>query len=152
MFDLLGWRWDYEPLDLHGYIPDFILRFPRADVLAEVKPVMHYRHLDLPETEKIDRTWGEHKMEAVVFGGSHDVFIMRERGDDSGDSKFGWGFGWGEARIFRCKGHVGIEHTDGYHGCRYCGAYTEDFVTQELNLEPMWAEAHNKTAWRGSDA
>lgn len=26
MFDLLGWRWEYEPLDLDGYIPDFLVR------------------------------------------------------------------------------------------------------------------------------
>lgn len=38
MFDLLNWRWDYEPIDLEGYIPDFILGFGEP-LLVEVKPV-----------------------------------------------------------------------------------------------------------------
>ena len=39
-FDLLGWPWDYEPFDLNGYIPDFILHL-HEPVLVEVKP-FHY--------------------------------------------------------------------------------------------------------------
>ncbi len=42
-FDLLGWRWEYEPIDLAGYIPDFIvtgfLGRGRQDILVEVKPI-----------------------------------------------------------------------------------------------------------------
>ncbi len=36
-FEQLGWRAEYEPIDLLGYIPDFILRFDRP-VLVECKP------------------------------------------------------------------------------------------------------------------
>lgn len=28
-FDLVEWPWEYEPIDLEGYIPDFILTFDR---------------------------------------------------------------------------------------------------------------------------
>lgn len=38
-FDLCGWSWDYEPIDLDGWCPDFLLTFPQATVYAEVKPV-----------------------------------------------------------------------------------------------------------------
>jgi hypothetical protein len=39
-FDLLGWKWEYEPFDLEGYIPDFLLhQRPHTIWLAEVKPV-----------------------------------------------------------------------------------------------------------------
>lgn len=37
MFDLLGYSWEYEPIDLNGYIPDFILAFPKP-MIVEVKP------------------------------------------------------------------------------------------------------------------
>jgi hypothetical protein len=37
-FDLMAWPWEYEPLDLDGYIPDFILGFYRP-LLVEVKPI-----------------------------------------------------------------------------------------------------------------
>ena len=38
-FDLCGWEWDYEPFDLEGWAPDFLLSFGNGNVLAEVKPV-----------------------------------------------------------------------------------------------------------------
>jgi hypothetical protein len=46
-FDLLKWRWTYEPCDLAGWSPDFLLHFSRPTrgglvrsfcLLAEVKP------------------------------------------------------------------------------------------------------------------
>lgn len=36
-FDLCGWQWQYEPFDMPGWIPDFILR-GHYNVLIEVKP------------------------------------------------------------------------------------------------------------------
>lgn len=38
-FDLARLRWVYEPFDLNGWTPDFLLRTSVGDVLAEVKPV-----------------------------------------------------------------------------------------------------------------
>jgi hypothetical protein len=40
-FDLCGWKWEYEPLDLNGWIPDFILLGNPRPVLVEVKPYLH---------------------------------------------------------------------------------------------------------------
>lgn len=37
-FDLLSWRWEYEPFDLNGYIPDFVLIGKKRSTLVEVKP------------------------------------------------------------------------------------------------------------------
>lgn len=46
MFDLLKWQWEYEPLDLAGYIPDFRVKTGNGqdwnltqEYLVEVKPV-----------------------------------------------------------------------------------------------------------------
>jgi hypothetical protein len=38
-FDLAGWRWDYEPLDLDGWIPDFVLYGQKRRLFIEVKPI-----------------------------------------------------------------------------------------------------------------
>jgi hypothetical protein len=38
-FDLCKWRWDYEPIDLQGWTPDFTIETPCCRVFAEVKPV-----------------------------------------------------------------------------------------------------------------
>lgn len=38
-FDLCGWQWEYEPFDLNGWIPDFVLsRHSGGKTLVEVKP------------------------------------------------------------------------------------------------------------------
>lgn len=37
-FDLCGWNWEYEPFDLEGWSPDFII-YGLKDILVEVKPI-----------------------------------------------------------------------------------------------------------------
>jgi hypothetical protein len=37
LFDEWGWRWLYEPIDLDGYIPDFLVTRGKEQVLIEVK-------------------------------------------------------------------------------------------------------------------
>lgn len=37
-FDQCGLTWGYEPIDLNGYIPDFLVELPHARILFEVKP------------------------------------------------------------------------------------------------------------------
>lgn len=37
-FDLCGWKWEYEPFDLEGWCPDFLLKGKRR-ALIEVKPI-----------------------------------------------------------------------------------------------------------------
>src|SRR5690554_7919610 len=43
-FDLCGWEWEYEPFDLEGWVPDFVLE---RRVAVEVKPIFELS--DLPE-------------------------------------------------------------------------------------------------------
>jgi hypothetical protein len=54
-FDLLGWNWEYEPFDLPGWIPDFVIRGHEGEmILVEVKPTLVF-----PEdvATEIDRAW-----------------------------------------------------------------------------------------------
>ena len=45
-FDLCGWRWEYEPINLNGWYPDFALYGDRGknEILVEVKPITHTAH------------------------------------------------------------------------------------------------------------
>lgn len=52
-FDICRWSWDYEPIDLSGYIPDFIMSFARP-LLVEVKPLLWDRSTN--ETILIETT------------------------------------------------------------------------------------------------
>lgn len=40
-FDLVGWRWQYEPTDFNGWIPDFAI-YGKRTVYVEVKPVVEF--------------------------------------------------------------------------------------------------------------
>lgn len=49
-FDLAGWEWEYEPIDLQGWLPDFWVKWPcghsecgaHHTLYVEVKPVDDY--------------------------------------------------------------------------------------------------------------
>ncbi len=54
-FDLVGWEWQYEPSEINGYNPDFIIRaksdnYKTSTIIVEVKPSIY---LDLEERKKI---------------------------------------------------------------------------------------------------
>lgn len=55
-FDLCGWKWNYEPFDLKGWIPDFIIQ-GYSTLLVEVKP-----HI----------TWDEYIPDATEIQGTFD--------------------------------------------------------------------------------
>lgn len=38
MFDFMGWQYEYEPFDLNGWSPDFLVKGCAGDILVEVKP------------------------------------------------------------------------------------------------------------------
>jgi hypothetical protein len=38
-FDLCAWRWEYEPIDTAGWMPDFLLIGAKRVVKVEVKPI-----------------------------------------------------------------------------------------------------------------
>lgn len=41
-YDLLGFDFEYEPLDLNGWIPDFAIRGKETTLLVEVKPISEF--------------------------------------------------------------------------------------------------------------
>ena len=53
-FDLAGWQWEYEPIDLIGWSPDFLVEFPCGHsecsdshvLLVEVKPFFELKDFD----------------------------------------------------------------------------------------------------------
>jgi hypothetical protein len=39
-FDLAAWRWEYEPFDMDGWAPDFLIYGKHINTLVEVKPAV----------------------------------------------------------------------------------------------------------------
>lgn len=44
-FHLMGWKYEYEPIDLDGYIPDFVLTGCKIPIYVEVKPALTMKEL-----------------------------------------------------------------------------------------------------------
>lgn len=63
--DLLGWSWEYEPLDFDGYIPDFLVN---GDFWLEVKAAVSLEELE-EEAPKVFRGLRGEGRPAVVVGG-----------------------------------------------------------------------------------
>lgn len=62
-FDLLGWGWEYEPFDLSGYIPDFVIPSAGAEdgqaksVVVDVKPILTLREMAFRGSELLPCGW-----------------------------------------------------------------------------------------------
>lgn len=70
-FDRCGWETEYEPFDLRGYIPDFLILGPRP-VLVDVKPALSIEQLVArgDELDPLIRTW---KRRALIVGISPSI-------------------------------------------------------------------------------
>jgi len=65
-FDLLGWRFQYEPIDLIDYIPDFWIKGDRKDILVEIKPHSRFsQFVDDGAVAKFLKSEGLHRFEGV---------------------------------------------------------------------------------------
>lgn len=139
-FDLLGWPWEYEPIDLAGYIPDFILD---GRVLVEVKPLLwtssNEERLSCANmARRLDRAlW---KRPAVLLGArlmpENELGRSRRPG---ATSEYGW------------PGKASISHK--YH-LEFEGGDVESTVTHwdngtiDANVIFSWHEAGNLVQWK----
>ena len=158
-FDLLGWRYEYEPCDLEGWIPDFVL-CEAAPIFVEVKPVVM-----LPQevANEIDAT--SCLDEAVIVGvglpeprdfyedGRLCLGWLREFGHDGFDDWISWDYA--PLGVWRPQDHraprVGFCHAVHSFRDRITGSYDGGcygaLPLQKENILTLWAEAGNVTQW-----
>ena len=174
VFEQLGWQWEYEPFDLNGYIPDFILLWPNGHTLAEVKPSTELSDLVLACDKTKQAGWNGNALflgasvnysEAyrnAVIGLVTDEFFASEdlESNHKGAHEVVYPTGDGYedfymANVHRCEqcNKISIHHQGGGWHCRLCGAYDGDrylghYGHDELQL--VWARAHNETKWKPS--
>lgn len=154
-FELLGWRWQYEPVDLAGYIPDFVIDFGRP-VLFEVKGGIMPADIMVSESilEAVSKIEVSGWTERAIVGGSAPRFdcpttqLGRFAEMIDGDRYAG------DARLFRCGacGEASLNSGCGSWSCIRCDAYDGDrYIGSVDSADELWAEACNVTQWRPYD-
>ncbi len=137
-FTEIGWRFQYEPMDLDGYIPDFLVYFTQRPLLFEVKGFDE--ELQVAQF-KIDLSgWtgdsliacGEVTGQTVGYIHLQDPHVVT----------------WEEADLFFCIncGGVAVAPGGGDWRCRHCGA-NEGHVGS-FDPTEAWARSGNRVQWR----
>ena len=147
-FDLCGWQFEYEPIDLDGWFPDFaVYGKDGKPTYIEVKPVMA-----LPaETAK--------RIHRAALGIDCELMILGQRPFKGGihdhATSIGWhcerngpylmGFESGvHAHICQCKDHIGFGNSMYWYACRICvvDRTWKSSVDFERGIR-LWNEAAN---------
>lgn len=77
MFSKLGWEWEYEPIELNGYIPDFIIKFPYRHLLVEVKGETNMENIEQYADKIIKSGWdGEFLLVCSVLNDDDDGIYL----------------------------------------------------------------------------
>lgn len=140
MFDAIGWPWAYEPYDLEGYIPDFLLRLGHVDLLCEVKS--HTEDFAAAQA-KLDAT--TYEGQALIVGQTVDGNICGRLREHDGP-----GWLWTDAEFFFCLscGEVSILSVEGSWQCRRCGDGHGNAHVGEYDAQGTWNRAGNRVQWR----
>jgi hypothetical protein len=154
-FDLMKWRWEYEPYDLTGWSPDFVIKGKPKNILVEVKPFMDIDNDDARETiSKIKKYLHKTNNDLAVIVGTGPTFSSEQ--EYLGDGRLGWFVHpkEGDANIFAFRGHKGVivpsisymttVPTDLVYGTENAGAC----CIENPNFQNMWARACNRTTFK----
>lgn len=159
-FDLTGWRFEYEPFEAGGWIPDFLIQ-EASQVLVEVKPVSVNGARPIEVSEKMERG-----AEAIGWDGELLIVGVSPIQDGAADY-FGWlrGFEldryWGRAALGLWKGsesekknpegRLGFCHEDGSFRDRITGCYDGgSFGSGDIEagfILNLWNRAASRVRW-----
>jgi hypothetical protein len=147
-FDLLEWRWEYEPCDFDGWIPDFVIYGRTQKTYVEVKPVYTF-----PEkiADKIDNSGCLN--EVLIVGETIPVYNHCE---DDEHPTLGWlrqdEVGeWREAVMGEWEqGVIGFCHSIQCYNDRitnkHDGSWGDSIEKRVIPL--LWAAAKNLSQWK----
>ncbi len=152
-FDLLGWRWEYEPIDLDGYIPDFVVLIPDP-VLVEVKPGWSCEELQHLAAGRIDSSGWEGG--ALIVGaswstpGCPSAFCRTSAPLGPYRNEFqGWAdSAWGSCR--RCSSTT-FATPDCYRICSRAGCDNDSRYPLRVDhgqFDRPWNEAGSAVRWK----
>lgn len=142
LFERLSWPWEYEPIDLKGYLPDFIVCFPAGPLLIEVKgPV---EDMALAESKIEVSGWDREALVVCAPNRTPEIGRLLEWHDT--------GPLWGQAELFRCLscGEVSVLCSELSWRCRACGVADGNAHVGEYDPREDWLAAANRVQWRAA--
>lgn len=171
-FDAVSWPWVYEPVDLQGYIPDFVLMFPAGSIAVEVKPAFAWADVAASAAPKIEASgWTEDALivGASLFDPSDEWERCAHRWDPGGwdapaiacgwlgeyvataDDARGFAFAWADALVVWCDEcrSVSLRSADHDYRCRRygCNDTDGDLDKGRARARAAWAVATNRVQW-----
>jgi hypothetical protein len=168
-FDLIGWKWEYEPYDLNGWLPDFVIH-GNEDILVEVKPIDDIDEFPKSDFKKIMSAIGKDSdKEILLLGNNIDMNGGRDYAFDT-CPQIGWLFHefivrarnqdehkWDcepccfihDGKHFGIFGVIGSWHDriwDGHgHDTLRC---MQENDNKKSKIERLWKKAKNKVQWK----
>jgi hypothetical protein len=149
-FDLCKWRHEYEPFDLPGWSPDFLIK-EGTQILVEVKPTL--LHFDTPKYLRAIQESGrqyellllEDKPLANAYSSNFgEILALGHLMDYSENNGFAV---LGEFKGDGSDGRIGFCHDSAGFEDRISGAYNEDgevnFSQVDQKVLEYWIEAGN---------
>lgn len=155
-FALLGWQAEYEPLELPGYIPDFLIFGSPVGTLAEVKPVTDFPHDVAAEVETASADRAE---DLLILGIA--PFVVPRFTSAAVDYQLGWigerhsdgAVHWDDALMgsWRSQKRAGFCSSDGDWRDRISGARDRCIggLGAPVDIGALWVRAANEVQWRG---
>lgn len=161
LFDSLGLKWEYEPFDANGYIPDFLLH-GNSPLLIEVKPdpnIATLRHRTDQLDQALDGRW---QHDVLIVGVSPmlpeldwwDTYygVAGLLGEYSQWEPDDWSWAWDRGLWHTCLAcdTFGVYHEILSFKGRPCGHYDGDGYLGSAPtqlIHDAWAEARNATRW-----
>ena len=154
-FDGCGWAWEYEPFDLDGWIPDFILLGSKKQVLVECKPDGFAEDLQA-HAPKIVAAKPKHEVMIVgftIFPSALELIdwpclgLISEGSPETADA-------FAHCAFFMCPGCGSPTFCNSLmsYQSRICGHYDGDNLgsadAAHQFVEQAWKRAVNVSQWR----
>ena len=177
VFQLMGWAWSYEPIDLAAHkIPDFVVHF-RHPIIIECKPAMTIREIDVYRAilHRAAQPWIlEDLTRRLATADAYDEEIVAtdalladvdrvEAGDHPRDGRRALVAGSqlfiddtlnacsidGRHYFTECEGDRAglVDVSDGHEVCLACGDVAPKLMRSSDVLR-RWRDATNKSQWR----
>lgn len=154
MFDLLVWKYEYEPYDLNGWIPDFCI-LEHSEILVEVKPNSRLEELDIEKLGRAIAGTEKEGREILLFGST--IFERTEAFDHPA---IGWlgeydaGYKtkyWFAYAVLNRHGRWGFFHEYGSYADRITSEYDGDRHKLPPSYDEvlmLWNTGGNTVQWR----